>query len=401
MPLTPVSDTRTGSYGPGSVLGPTRSYASVCSGSPGGSVSVPSPADEGADWDERDPEGPVPKDTSTPEMQRSFAEIVALIRQHNELEEETTVQAGVKPSGMEKFWGTTQEPKPSLGLPWSELTESVLDQVNSLVSGRENSLRSSRSTKLLPPPLPKQRKVYTPSAAAVPTLRVDPDLVRLGPGLTLDYLKGGEVSLSQLDASALESTAMATLQAVSWLDRWSLAVSQIASSASANLPPQEQATLRRLMLSGGKTVSFLAHQSANLWANLVLKRRDAVLSRITRVVGAESALQLRNGPLLGSPYLFARDGVDVAVDRRRCDDNDRLIHQVVSGAPDPPRGTTARPSGRVGNASEAPRKSQAFKGPRKGTQPSSAPAKKSTARNFPPPSRGRGGGKGKKKGGGR
>ena len=203
--------------------------------------------------------------TASPNVLRTFEQVIKLIRQHNGLEEEIVAQKGVKPSFMEGFWGPTQEPRVSVGLPWSELVESVLRQVNDLVSGEDNSLRSSRSTKLLPPPLVRQRQCYVPSAGTIRTLQVDPDLVRLGPGLTPEHLRKGDVSLSQMEVASLESTAMATLQAVSWLDRWSCAVSKIAASAMEFADPADKASFGRLMLSGGRTLSFLAHQSANLW----------------------------------------------------------------------------------------------------------------------------------------
>ena len=346
-------------------------------------------------------EGPIPKDNATPEMQRSFAEVIELIRQHNGLEEEIAAPSGVRPSTLEGFWGPSQVPKVSLGLPWSELCESVLAQVEGLVSGKDNSLKASRSTKLLPPPLSRQRYVYVPSAGAIPTLRVDPDLVRIGPGLTLEHIRKGEVFLSQVDVASLESTAMAALQAVSWLDRWSLAVSKMAASALGVADSPEKAIFGRLMLSGGRTVSFLSHQIANLWGNLVLKRRDAVLSRLNKFIDTESHLELRNGPLLGSPYLFPRDRVDAAVDRRRSGESDLLVHQAVASAPRAPRGPAAKPSGAASIPSMPARKPQSSKAARKGAQASSSVAKKVVASNFQPRASGRGSGKGKKKGGGR
>lgn len=83
----------------------------------------------------------------------------------------------------------------------------------------------------------------------------------------------------------MELTAVAAFQTVSWIDLWSLVVAKIASSSSGSRNSEEGATFRRLMLSGGRPISYLAHRTTNLWANLVLKRRDAVLTQVTRFVG--------------------------------------------------------------------------------------------------------------------
>ena len=103
-------------------------------------------------------DGPTPQDAVTPEIQRNFAEVIALIRQHNDLAEGSPLPPSEPTSRLESFWGPKREPRPTVGLPRSELADSVLDQVESLVSGQDGSLKSGRSSKLLPPPLLRQRR---------------------------------------------------------------------------------------------------------------------------------------------------------------------------------------------------------------------------------------------------
>lgn len=93
----------------------------------------------------------------------------------------------------------------------------------------------------------------------------------------------------------LEATATAALQAVSL----------------GSITPGEDSVFGRLCQFGDMAISCLSHQMANL----VLKRRDTALNRIYKFVGPESALTLRNGPLLGSASLFPRDQVDATVDK--------------------------------------------------------------------------------------
>ena len=169
---------------------------------------------------------------------------------------------------------------------------------------------------------------------------------------------------------------------------------------SLRTPQTRQASVGSCCLVEGLCLSWLTSQRT-CGGNLVLKRRDALLSRLTQYVDSESFLSLRNGPLLGSPFLFARDRVDVAVDRRRSGENDLLVHQVVASAPRGHRGTTAKPPRSADTPAAAPRKPQPSKVSRKGAQPSSmASAKKVPIRNFQPSSSGKKGGKGKKRGGG-
>ena len=342
-------------------------------------------------------DGPTPQDAVTPEIQRNFAEVIKLMRLHNDLAEGSPLPPAEPTSRLESFWGPKREPKMMVGLPRSELADSVLDQVENLVSGREDSLKSGRSSKLLPPPLQRQRRFYVPSEDPILPKQVNPELARLTPGVSLQQLLSENLWFSQQEALALESTAMAAFQAVSWLDLWSLTISKVAAGSGSSAL-EDDASFRRLCQSGGRAISYLAHQTANLWANLVLRRRDAVLTRVTKGAGREAALGLRNGPIRSSPALFPGEMVDAAVERRRTDDSDRLVHQAVTKVSGQPRTTAAKPKSLASASSAA--KTAAPSKPRGKTLPASTSGKGGRNQPSSQPSSSRGGsGKKSKKGG--
>ncbi|XP_066955743.1 F-BAR domain only protein 2 [Macrobrachium rosenbergii] len=274
----------------------------------------------------------------------------------------------VLPKGLKEPVRPCEESPPSIELPWPKLAKLVLGQVSSLFSGRENSFQASSSFKLLPPPLPRQKKSYKPSERSIPTAQIDLNLIHRGPSLSLEQLRAEDISLLHQESATLKTTAMAVFQAVSWMDHWSTTVAKVITS-SLSLTNEEVANLNRMFLSGGRTITYLAHQTANLWADLTLKRRDVVLSRVSKFVSPESVLTLRNRPLLGSTSLFDREQVDTAVDCRRADDSDCLVHHEAAKTSGPSCATAALPSGQAGPSSTGPRKPQNPKVLHRNTQP--------------------------------
>lgn len=93
--------------------------------------------------------------------------------------------------------------------------------------------------------------------------QINPDIVHLRPGLTLDRVRMESPSLMCQEAIALELTASSIFQTASWLDLWSTAVAKIASSDSARNSVYETAFIR-LLPSGSKAVSHLTNLSANI-----------------------------------------------------------------------------------------------------------------------------------------
>lgn len=70
--------------------------------------------------------------------------------------------------------------------------------------------------------------------------------------------------------------------------------------------------------------------SANVWANILLMRRDAALAIVAWSLDMDSLLSLRNGDILLSQLLLPKDTMEAATDRRLSDTNDWLVQQAVS-----------------------------------------------------------------------
>ncbi|XP_064120930.1 uncharacterized protein LOC135225581 isoform X1 [Macrobrachium nipponense] len=89
-----------------------------------------------------------------------YAEAIDLIRQFNNLSGSTETPASMLPPGIDMVFGLKKDTKVSYELPCSSHAESVLQHVNAWIAGRDNSLRTNRSFKFIPPPMMKQEILY-------------------------------------------------------------------------------------------------------------------------------------------------------------------------------------------------------------------------------------------------
>lgn len=147
----------------------------------------------------------------------------------------------------------------------------------------------------------------------------------------MDQFKGDSTSFAFQEAVSMEGSASASIasQAMSWPDLWSMAVGKISETAFSK-DSKECSAFFRLLQSGGMTISFLTHLMVNMWTNWLLKRRDSALSRVSRYISPEAMLALKNGTLLETSSIFPKDQVQATIDRRRADNNGRLVLQAVS-----------------------------------------------------------------------
>ena len=85
-----------------------------------------------------------------------------------------------------------------------------------------------------------------------------------------------------------------------WLDWW------LSSCGGFRdlLPLESRADFERLMMSGSRSLEFLASQGCTALGNLVLSRRDALLADVRGTVPVEEVARLRYSPLpLSAVYL--------------------------------------------------------------------------------------------------
>ena len=98
------------------------------------------------------------------------------------------------------------------------------------------------------------------------------------------------------------------------MDLWPNTFGQLAMDPSSDV-----ASVKRLLRSGSKALFFLAQQRNNLWFNLRLKRRDAVLESLTSGCTPEEISALRNSIVDGSDNLFPDEVVrEVSESPRSC-----------------------------------------------------------------------------------
>ncbi|XP_068222401.1 uncharacterized protein [Palaemon carinicauda] len=142
---------------------------------------------------------------------------------------------------------------------------------------------------------------------------------------------------------------------------------------------------RNLPLAGGKAVAFLLDQLVTQYANLILKKREAVTARLARQIGSGEALALRNTPIRAATSLFPPEEVRGTRDKWRLDSKDFIIHQaqaVSFKGPGPAKLSAARPSQAKPTGSS---KGTTGRAP---VQPRPAPVQKGSApkQTFQPPS---------------
>ena len=73
----------------------------------------------------------------------------------------------------------------------------------------------------------------------------------------------------------------------------------------------------------------MAKTASTLWANLVLKRRDAVLAKVKDSISFESFMDLRNARLSNSTELFPSNVLEKGVEKSSRALHDETIRKAV------------------------------------------------------------------------
>ena len=95
----------------------------------------------------------------------------------------------------------------------------------------------------------------------------------------------------------METLATNSLRATSWLDQWLSAIGKMVDKAT-------HPDLMDMLISGGKSLRYVCQQESALWAEIILKRRDAALANPVPLTEEEKT-KLRNSPILTSDFLFS------------------------------------------------------------------------------------------------
>ena len=221
----------------------------------------------------------------------------------------------------------------------------------------------------LPVPGRRQRRYYVTSPSSFPGPYTVP------PGLTsITMEKASEVrkrsvSLSASQVSSLETMLSGMCEVSSWLDWWL----STCGGFRDLLPLESRADFERLMMSGSRSLEFLASQGCTALGNLVLSRRDALLADVRGTVPVEEVARLRYSPLPLSAAIFPHTLLDSALLKMRAAASDALVQRTLH----PPRIPRKPAASGQGSGSSAARSGQASTSGAAQTQEQSAPSSSS------------------------
>ncbi|XP_068219759.1 neurofilament heavy polypeptide-like [Palaemon carinicauda] len=265
------------------------------------------------------------------ELEHGFWQVLTLMRNLNGFEDPEIPPREGKDTVLDRVFGTRKPPKASAALPWSRGVRSARDKVESQLSELAASSRSSAGNKLLPPPRVHQRRYYEIMKESCLALPLHHSVEELTRGVPLERLSNRQVSFSAAEIRSQEKVAKCAMQATSWLDIWLGSLGILLRSEDLSKESTRKA-LETFLLSGTRTIEFLAHQVSNLWANSILKRRDAVSERFNTKVSSNEVSKLRHSSILGSS-LFEPKDVEQAAERWRKSNQDSLLHRALTSKP--------------------------------------------------------------------
>ena len=296
----------------------------------------------------------------------SFRAVLGLIREFHDMAEPATVPAARCKTSLASAFGLVADSYPSFALPLSPLLSTLLMDMNSDLS---KFMEDQTVHGFLLVPGRRQRRYYGTSTSFFPGPYTVP------PGLTsITMEKASEVrkrsvSLSASQVSSLDTMLSGMCEVSSWLDWWL----STCGGFRDLLPLESRADFERLMMSGSRSLEFLASQGCTALGNLVLSRRDALLADVRGTVPVEEVARLRYSPLPLSASIFPHTLLDSALLKMRAAASDALVQRTLH----PPRIPRKPATAGQGSGSSASRAGQASTSGAAQTQKQSAPSSSS------------------------
>ena len=296
----------------------------------------------------------------------SFRAVLGLIREFHDMAEPATVPGARCKTSLASAYGLAADSYPSFSLPLSPLLSTLLMDINSDLS---KFMEDQTVHGFLPVPGRRQRRYYATSTSSFPGPYTVP------PGLTsITMEKASEVrkrsvSLSASQVSSLETMLSGMCEVSSWLDWWL----STCGGFRDLLPLESRADFERLMMSGSRSLEFLASQGCTALGNLVLSRRDALLADVRGTVPVEEVARLRYSPLPLSAAIFPHTLLDSALLKMRAAASDALVQRTLH----PPRIPRKPAASGQGSGSSAARSGPASTSGAAQTQKQSAPSSSS------------------------
>ena len=210
---------------------------------------------------------------------------------------------------------------PVFHLPTSPLLGGLINDVNSTLA----RLVEIQTSGFIPFPMKRHQRFYRTAAPSLSAPYVVPlSLASLTREKPNDH-KRRLIHLPYSVLTGLESALAGIGETISWLDWWLSTVSGFCEA----LHPSAQANFVRILSSGPKGLAFVGSQAVPALANLLLSRRDSLLSEVRSTVLAEELSLLRRSPLQPAAAIFPSTLLDTALNKARAASNDAFVHKTL------------------------------------------------------------------------
>ena len=142
-----------------------------------------------------------------------------------------------------------------------------------------------------------------------------------------------DIIWSSTEAEELEAALRSVVEATSWMDWWTYAMKSLSLKST-----DDARVVRRLSLAGARCHLLVAKTSSTLWANMALKRRDAVLAKVT--LSFKSFMELRNAKISLGTELSPAGVLDKTIEKSSKVLHVEAIQKAVSRDKPASRGKT-------------------------------------------------------------
>ena len=311
-----------------------------------------------------EPSVPPPEVEEPDTIKSVFRKVTSLIRKQCDIPDPPSAKDDLEDACglMAVLQSSTSKPPPN-ELPPSKMFVKAFRTYDAKVSGPKPSLAASNSRLLPPSPLVQERHWYRFLDGKLDkTRKINPELSELL-GKRESSLASLGATLSSSELLKFESLTSCLINGISWLDHW------VNTIGTRFLPHcNEDDTL--LLNSGCKVVRFLCHNATALYTDVVLKRRDGVLSGAKSSLPFEERSRLRNTQVFETDDLFPAERILDAIARKKKVSQENLLSQVSRIAINSSsKGPSSRPPS---SAVSAKKKQKKFhRGPATGTSSSS------------------------------
>ena len=199
-----------------------------------------------------------------------FGSVVAILRSLNELPEAPSESCKIL--GFRSALEDDDQPASSYCLPVGSVSWYSLSDIDDHISS-PSSMCSKKVSKLLPYAGVRSRRFEVEEETK--TRSLNHHVTELAGVRFFENLNRMDVILFFYEAEDTKAAMWSILEATSWMDWWTFTIKSLALKSSSDVR-----LVLRLSVAGARCQLLVVKMASTLWANLVLKRRDAVLEKV-------------------------------------------------------------------------------------------------------------------------